>query len=90
MKDLTRVLDRIDQGDPKAASQLLPLVYDELQRQVVPGLVTAQPGVHARVVIRLAGLEAPQVTGFRTGPVAHRAGACGHARPGPGNRRDGR
>ncbi len=31
MSDVTRVLSAIEQGDPSAAEQLLPLVYDELQ-----------------------------------------------------------
>ena len=30
--DVTQLLDAIDSGDPKAAEQLLPLVYDELRR----------------------------------------------------------
>ena len=32
MSDITRVLDRAQHGDPKAAEELLPLVYDELRR----------------------------------------------------------
>ena len=32
MKDVTRILSAIEQGDPSAAEQLLPLVYDELRR----------------------------------------------------------
>jgi len=32
VSDLTRILDRVDQGDAKAAEELLPLVYDELRR----------------------------------------------------------
>ncbi|HKI37553.1 MAG TPA: ECF-type sigma factor [Gemmataceae bacterium] len=32
MSDVTRLLSAIDQGDPRAAEQLLPLVYDELRR----------------------------------------------------------
>jgi hypothetical protein len=31
MTDITRVLSAIEQGDPQAAAQLLPLVYDELR-----------------------------------------------------------
>ena len=30
MGDVTRILSAIEQGDPSAAEQLLPLVYDEL------------------------------------------------------------
>ena len=32
MSELTRILSAIDAGDPHAAGQLLPLVYDELRR----------------------------------------------------------
>jgi hypothetical protein len=32
MTDVTRILSAIEQGDPHAAGQLLPLVYDELRR----------------------------------------------------------
>ena len=31
MCDVTHILDRVQQGDPKAAEELLPLVYDERQ-----------------------------------------------------------
>ena len=31
MTDVTRILSAIEQGDPSAAEQLLPLVYDELR-----------------------------------------------------------
>ena len=32
MSDVTRILSTIEQGDPHAAEQLLPLVYDELRQ----------------------------------------------------------
>jgi RNA polymerase sigma factor (TIGR02999 family) len=32
VNDVTRILDRVQQGDPKAAEELLPLVYSELRR----------------------------------------------------------
>ena len=32
MSDVTRILSAIEQGDPQAAEQLLPLVYGELRR----------------------------------------------------------
>jgi hypothetical protein len=31
MKDVTRILSEVEQGDPQAAEQLLPLVYEELR-----------------------------------------------------------
>lgn len=32
MSEVTRILGRVEQGDPKAAEELLPLVYEELRR----------------------------------------------------------
>ena len=32
MGDVTRILEAIDKGNPQAAEELLPLVYDELRR----------------------------------------------------------
>ena len=32
MSDVKRILDRVQQGDPKAAEELLPLVYEELRK----------------------------------------------------------
>jgi DNA-binding GntR family transcriptional regulator len=32
MSEVTRILSAIEQGDPQAAEQLLPLVYDELRK----------------------------------------------------------
>jgi hypothetical protein len=32
MSDVTRILADIEGGDPQGASQLLPLIYDELRR----------------------------------------------------------
>src|SRR5207249_3742429 len=32
MSDVTHILERVEQGDPKAADELLPLVYDELRK----------------------------------------------------------
>ena len=32
MSEVTRILSAIEQGDPKAAEQLLPLVYEELRQ----------------------------------------------------------
>ena len=37
MNDVTRILSAIEQGDPQAAGQLLPLVYDELRQLVTEG-----------------------------------------------------
>jgi RNA polymerase sigma factor (TIGR02999 family) len=44
MNDVTRILSAIEQGDPNAAAQLLPLVYDELRRLAARRLVQENPG----------------------------------------------
>ncbi|HKI20470.1 MAG TPA: ECF-type sigma factor [Isosphaeraceae bacterium] len=44
MSDVTRILTAIDQGDPHAAEQLLPLVYDELRKLAAARLAQEKPG----------------------------------------------
>src|SRR5438105_7360090 len=44
MNDVTRVLSVIQQGDPHAAEQLLPLVYDELRQLAAQKLAQEKPG----------------------------------------------
>ena len=44
MNDVTRILSAIEQGDPHAAEQLLPLVYGELRRLAAQKLVQEKPG----------------------------------------------
>jgi RNA polymerase sigma factor (sigma-70 family) len=44
MSEVTRILDAVGQGDPKAAAQLLPLVYDELRRLAAEKMAREKPG----------------------------------------------
>jgi RNA polymerase sigma factor (TIGR02999 family) len=44
MADVTRILDAIEQGDSRAAEQLLPLVYEELRRLAAQKLAQEKPG----------------------------------------------
>jgi RNA polymerase sigma factor (TIGR02999 family) len=44
MSDVTRILSQIESGDPSAAEQLLPLVYDELRKLAAAKLVQEKPG----------------------------------------------
>jgi RNA polymerase sigma factor (TIGR02999 family) len=44
MSEVTRILSAIEQGDPCAAEQLLPLVYDELRRLAAHKLAREAPG----------------------------------------------
>jgi RNA polymerase sigma factor (TIGR02999 family) len=66
VNDLTRILDRAQRGDPQAAADLLPLVYDELRRLGRQRMAAEPPGhtlqptalVH-EAWLRLAGQDAP-------------------------------
>jgi RNA polymerase sigma factor (TIGR02999 family) len=44
MSEVTRILSAIEQGDPHAAEQLLPLVYDELRKLAAAKLAQEKPG----------------------------------------------
>jgi RNA polymerase sigma factor (TIGR02999 family) len=44
MSEVTRILSAIEQGDPHAAEQLLPLVYDELRQLAALKLAREKPG----------------------------------------------
>jgi RNA polymerase sigma factor (TIGR02999 family) len=44
MNEVTRILSAIEQGDPKAAEGLLPLVYDELRKLAARRLAQEKPG----------------------------------------------
>ena len=44
MGDVTQVLDRAQQGDPKAAEELLPLVYEELRKLAAARMAQQSPG----------------------------------------------
>ena len=65
MSDVTRILSEIEQGDPSAAEQLLPLVYDELRKLAAsrmasekPGQTLAPTGLVHEAWLRLAGSDA--------------------------------
>lgn len=65
MNDVTQILDAIERGEPRAADQLLPLVYDELRKIAAAKLAHEKPGqtlvptalVH-EVYLRLVGTAA--------------------------------
>ena len=44
MADVTQILSQVESGDPSAASQLLPLVYNELRKLAVAKLAQERPG----------------------------------------------
>src|SRR6516164_3275567 len=67
MSEVTRILSAIDEGDPHAAEQLLPLVYDELRKLAARKLGKEKPGqtlqatalVH-EAYLRLLGPDQPR------------------------------
>jgi RNA polymerase sigma factor (sigma-70 family) len=89
MSDVTRILSQIDQGDPRAAEELLPLVYDELRKLAAAKLAQEKPGqtllatalVH-EAYLRLVGGEVASnqepVAGDKVPPAGHRPLATGH------------
>jgi RNA polymerase sigma factor (TIGR02999 family) len=68
MSDVTRILSAIQSGDPHAAKQLLPLVYDELRKLATQKMAHEKPGqtldatalVH-EAYLRLVGGEVPRL-----------------------------
>jgi RNA polymerase sigma factor (TIGR02999 family) len=44
MSEVTRILSAIEEGDPRAAEQLLPLIYDELRQLAAQKLAQEKPG----------------------------------------------
>ena len=67
MTDVTQILSQIEQGDPAAADQLLPLVYGELRKLAAARLANEKPGqtlqatalVH-EAYVRLVGQTSPR------------------------------
>jgi RNA polymerase sigma factor (TIGR02999 family) len=67
MSDLTQILCAIKEGDPHAAEQLLPLVYDELRKLAAQKMAQEAPGqtlqatalVH-EAYLRLMDVDNPQ------------------------------
>jgi RNA polymerase sigma factor (TIGR02999 family) len=71
MDAITQALDAIEQGDPHAASQLLPLVYEELRKLAAQKLAQEKPGqtlqatalVHEAYLRLVEGDKAPHWNG---------------------------
>ena len=81
MGDVTQILDRVEQGDPKASEELLPLVYEELRRLAAAKMAQEKPGQTLQATalvheawLRLAG---PGDQGWRS--KAHFFGAATRA-----------
>jgi RNA polymerase sigma factor (TIGR02999 family) len=68
MSDVTRILSAIEQGDPHAAEQLLPLVYDELRKLAAGHMANEAPGhsLDATALVHEAYLRLAGPVGDRT------------------------
>jgi RNA polymerase sigma factor (TIGR02999 family) len=62
MNDVSRILDQIQQGDPHAAKQLLPLVYDELRKLAAGHMANEAPGhtLDATALVLVGPVGEPQ------------------------------
>jgi RNA polymerase sigma factor (sigma-70 family) len=71
MSDVTRILSQIESGDPSAAEQLLPLVYQELRKLAAAKLAQEKPGqtLQATALVHEAYLRlvGPGVRGQESG-----------------------
>ena len=67
VSDVGQILDALDAGDPKAAEQLLPLVYDELRKLAAGQLANEKPGhtLDATALVHEAYLRLVGHTGIR-------------------------
>src|SRR5436190_5663228 len=72
MSDVTRILSQIDTGDPAAAEQLLPLVYDELRKLAGVKLAQEKPGQ----TLPRNGRDIPSHASPRSRTLPH-SGRCG-------------
>jgi RNA polymerase sigma factor (TIGR02999 family) len=66
VSDVTRILSQIESGDPAAAEQLLPIVYDELRRLAAAKLAREKPGqtLNATALVHEAYLRLVGDQGF--------------------------
>lgn len=73
MSDVTRILSAIEQGDPQAAEQLLPLVYDELRKLAAAKLAQERPGQTLQATALVHEAYMRLVGGKKTKPNARPA-----------------
>src|SRR2546421_2949658 len=91
MTEVTRILEELQQGDPHAAEQLLPLVYEELRQLAAQRLAQEKPGqtlqatalVH-EAYLRLVGADPTKSWDGRRLRRRCRGHAPHPDRPGPG------
>ena len=102
MADVTQILAAIEQGNPQAAAELLPLVYDELRKLATAQMAEERPGhtlqatalVHEAYVRLVGPADSPKWNGrghfFAAAAEAMRRILVDHARAKHADKRGGR
>jgi RNA polymerase sigma factor (TIGR02999 family) len=80
MSDVTHILNAIEQGDPHAAEQLLPLVYEELRQLAAQKLAREKPGqtLQATALVHEAYIRLVASPGRKSGESAQHWDSRGH------------
>ncbi|HMF15093.1 MAG TPA: ECF-type sigma factor [Gemmataceae bacterium] len=80
MPDVTQILNAIEQGDPRAAEQLLPLVYDELRKLAAGRIAREKPGqtLDGTALVHEAYLRLVASPGRSSGESAPQWNSRGH------------
>src|SRR5438128_4619344 len=80
MTEVTQILNAIDAGDPHAAAQLLPLVYDELRLLAAQKLAQEKPGqtLQATALVHEAYLRLVASPGRESGESEPNWNSRGH------------
>jgi RNA polymerase sigma factor (TIGR02999 family) len=80
MSEVTRILSAIEQGDPSAAEQLLPLVYEELRQLAAQKLAGEKPGqtLQATALVHEAYLRLVASPGREAGESSPQWNSRGH------------
>src|ERR1039457_2974957 len=81
MSDATRILDRVHEGDPTAAEELLPLVYQELRKLAAQKMAQELPGqtLQPTALVHEAWLRLIGTEDIRWNGRAHFFGAAAEA-----------
>ena len=81
MSDVTRLLNAVEQGDPKAAQELLPFVYEELRKLAAQRMATEAPGqtLQPTALVHEAWLRLVDDDSQRWNSRAHFFGAAAEA-----------
>src|SRR5215471_11483752 len=80
MSEVTRTLSAIEQGDPHAAEELLPLVYDELRKLAAERMAQEKPGqtLQATALVHEAYLRLVASPGRQSGESGQHWDSRGH------------